>query len=181
MIASTPLALAPPPARTIVTRLMSDRLAKRLLSLEDAAPIVGYSVKRIEDFIGDGSIPVVRLPSTSDDPTWSLRRIPVVWLPRLLQMHDRSRCRVSTARSDIGGQPGEPLAVSVAIAAAAVGLSHVTAYKLINEGRFAPTIAAPGGTTKVMVDELDGWVWSLIADAETAWYGLDGLGKAVGR
>lgn len=181
MIAYTPQALAPPPARTIVTRLMSDRLAKRLLSLEDAAPIVGYSVKRLEDFIGEGSIPVVHLPSTSDDPIRLLRRIPVVWLARLLVMHDRTR-RVTTARSDIGGQPGEPLAVSVATAAAAIGLTPPTVYALIACGRFAPTITAPGGTTKVMVDELDSWVWELIEQAETAWYADRAGGrKAVGR
>lgn len=163
---------APVRERTIVTRMMSDRLARRLLTLDEAAPIVGYSVNRLEDFIGEESIPVVHLPSTSDEPTRLLRRIPVVWLSRLLVMHDRTR-RVLTRRSDIGGQPGEPLAVSVATAAAAVGLTRQTVYHLIEKNRFAPTIAAPGGTTKVMVDELDGWVFDLIERAEEAWYGRE--------
>lgn len=161
---------APLRERTIVTRMMSDRLARRLLTLDEAAPIVGYSANRLEDFVGDGSLPIVHLPSTSDDPTRLLRRIPVVWLSRLLVMHDRTR-RVMTRRSDIGGQPGEPLAVSVATAAAAVGLTRQTVYHLIDKGRFAPTIAAPGGTTKVMVDELDNWIFDLIRATEEKWYG----------
>lgn len=167
-----------PPARTIVMRLMSDRLARRLLTLDEAAPIVGYSADRLEDFVAEGSLPVVRLPSTSDEPTRFLRRIPVVWLPRLLQMQDRER-PVLTARRDIGGQPGEPMVVSVATAAAAVGLTRQTAYLLIDKGRFAATICAPAGTMKISVDRLDDWTWSLVRDAECAWYGLDADERAV--
>lgn len=88
------------------------------------------------------------------------------------------------ATADVGkrfGGRAEALAVSVATAAAAIGLTPPTVYALIACGRFAPTITAPGGTAKVMVDELDSWVWELIEQAETAWYADRAGGAGGGR
>lgn len=146
-------------------------MAKRLLTIEEAAPLVGYSAKRLEDFIGEGSLPVVRLPSASDDPTRLCRRIPVVWLHRWFAMRDRGRPEI-TSRDALGGQPGEPLLVSVATAAAAIGLTRKTVYLLIERGRFATPIETPTGIMRISVQDFDDWLYGLISETEAGWFSL---------
>lgn len=173
MTTAAPLALAPPrPQRTRVLRMMSDRIARRLLTIEEAAQLVGYSTKRLEDFIGEGSLPAVRLPSASEDPAHRGRRIPVGWLHRWFAMQDRGRPEL-TPRDALGGGPGEPLYISVAAAAAAIGLTPPTVYALIACGRFCAPIETPTGIMKINVDDLDDWLHALIVEAECEWYHIE--------
>lgn len=159
------------PDRTIVLRMMTDRIARRLLTIEEAAPLLGYSVRRLEDFVGEGSLPVVRLPSASDEATRWCRRIPVVWLHRWFDMRGKGHPQL-TERKAIGGQPGEPLMVSVATTAAAINLTPKTVYQLIECGRFAPPIETPAGIMRIAVADFDDWIFELIRKAEEVWYGL---------
>jgi len=165
--------------------MQGDQLARRLLTLAEVAPMVGYSVGRLEDFVGDGRLPIVRLPSSSGhlDTARGQRRVPVAWLTRWINMTDRRRAHF-TAREDVGGQPGEPLFVSVAVAATAIGLTKATVYSLIERGRFCAATPSPSGTMRVAVQALDEWCYELVRAAEEAWYSNErgaAAPKAVAR
>ena len=148
-------------------------LERRLIRVSEAAGLIGrYSPSTLNRLICQRELPVVIMPSavTHRDPLRRVFRVPIVWIPRWLEMADKDH-PVYTARAEVRGGPGEPLYCTVGASAAACSVSERQVRDLVRLGRWAPVIRPGGGEPTIRVAALDGWIFDMVHAAEVAWYG----------
>lgn len=159
------------PALAEVDAEIEPILARRLLRVSEAAPLVGrYSPSTLNRLVCQGDLPIVVIPSAvrGREPLRRIFRVPVVWLDHWIEMSNKDN-PIYTARADVRGQPGEPLYCTVPTSAAACSVSERQARDLVRLRRWAP-VTRPGGEATIRVRSLDDWIWGLIHEAEVAWY-----------
>lgn len=157
-------------------------LDRRLWDLEEVTEILNrgiivgrrprYSVDTIRTWVARGELPAIFLPSAwaSDKsrPGWRTYRVPDLWVADWFAMRDRCR-PVFTAREDLGSEADPPW-ITLNDAALAIGISHETMRELVRIG-IVQAHAEPSGTSVISTRTLDDWVWRLIRNVETEWYG----------
>ena len=160
----------PAPTVAPVTTNPRRALPRRLYRISEAAAAVSLPEATARYHVWRNDLPTLVLPTWHDGATRRVRCVPAVWLPRWLDMRDRTS-PVYTSQADVlqlGA--GDPFYMPVAAAAEILGVGENWLYRAIQSGVF-PRPASDGVDMRVGRVTLDRWVYDLIQDAEREWYG----------
>lgn len=158
------------PAEAPVTTNPRRVLPRRLYRISEAAEAAMMPETTARYHVWRNDLPTVVLPTWHEGATRRVRCVPAVWIPRWLDMREKTN-PVYTSQAEVLGFGGnDPFYMPVPDAAEILGVGENWLYRAIQSGVF-PRPASDGVDMRVGRVALDRWVYDLIRQAEEEWYG----------